>query len=117
MKTFWDERFSQPEYVYGREPNEYLKEKLSAVSSKGAILFPCEGEGRNAVYAAQLGWSVKAFDQSEQGKNKAELLAEQKGVAIEYSIDDVAEVQYPASSFDTLALIYAHFPGEERKRF
>jgi len=35
MKTFWDERFSQPEYVYGQQPNEYLKVKLSVISSKG----------------------------------------------------------------------------------
>jgi hypothetical protein len=41
----------------------------------GRILFPAEDEGRNAVYAASLGWEVHAFDISERAKDKAEKLA------------------------------------------
>lgn len=61
MKEFWNQRFSQDEYVYGTEPNEYLKEKLSLLLG-GDILLPAEGEGRNAVFAAKTGWKVTAFD-------------------------------------------------------
>ena len=46
--------------------------------SPGKILFVCEGEGRNAVYAAQKNWDVTAFDLSEEGKNKALNLAQKK---------------------------------------
>lgn len=117
MKEFWNERFGRPEYVYGQLPNEYVKEKLSALSSPGKILFPCEGEGRNAVYAAQQGWEAEAFDQSEEGKRKAELLAGDKGVSISYTPGDVEEVEYPAAGFDVLALIYAHFPEGKRREY
>ena len=48
MKTFWDERYAQAEYVYGVEPNQFLKEKLDRLSP-GKILLPGEGEGRNDI--------------------------------------------------------------------
>lgn len=77
MKDFWDERYCGKEFVYGKKPNEYLNVKLTELH-KGKILLPAEGEGRNAVYAAKLGWMVSAFDQSTNGKEKAEILAKKK---------------------------------------
>ncbi len=116
MKEFWNERYSQADFAYGEIPNEYLKEKLKTIPV-GKILFACEGEGRNAVYASKIGWKSFAFDQSEEGKNKAELLALKKEVEIDYLISDVENVTYPKESFDTLVLVYAHFPKEKRKEF
>lgn len=55
MKVFWDERYNQDDYAYGKNPNEYLKAKLKELKP-GKILFPAEGEGRNAVFAAKPGW-------------------------------------------------------------
>jgi len=114
-KSFWDERFGQSSYVYGESPNAYLKSKLSEMKT-GKILFPCEGEGRNAVYAATLGWDVFAFDQSLEGKKKAAQLALKHSVQLEYSIDDIAHVNYTQDSFDSLALIFAHFPSSVRRQ-
>lgn len=61
MKEFWNRRYREKEFAYGIEPNEFLKEQLAQLPP-GRILFPGEGEGRNAVYAAQLGWQVNSFD-------------------------------------------------------
>ena len=47
-KTFWDERYSNADYVYGEELNEYLQAQLLKLNP-GKILFPAEGEGWNAV--------------------------------------------------------------------
>ncbi len=66
----WDERYSNEEYAYGEQPNNYLKEQLEKLNV-GALLFPAEGEGRNAVFAAKLGWKVSAYDISMEGKKKA----------------------------------------------
>lgn len=57
MQNFWDERYGQEQYAYGETPNEYLKSKLAGLP-KGKVLFPLEGEGRNAVFAAKTGWQV-----------------------------------------------------------
>lgn len=50
--SFWEERFSTEEYIYGKEPNQYFKHSIKKLK-KGSILFPAEGEGRNVVYAAE----------------------------------------------------------------
>jgi hypothetical protein len=75
----WNERYSKDEYAYGEKPNNYLKEQLEKLNI-GAILFRAEGEGRNAVYAAKLCWTVSAFDISVEGKNKVFRLAETNNV-------------------------------------
>lgn len=116
MKEKWDERYRDTAFAYGEEPNNYLKEKLSTVST-GTILFPAEGEGRNAVYTASLGWTTYAFDQSEEGKKKAMLLAEKKQTHIQYDIGDPLELSYQPNQFDAMALIYAHFPAETKSAY
>lgn len=65
----WNGRYASEEFVYGKLPNEFLKEQLVKLPV-GEILFPAEGEGRNAVYAARLGWTVSAYDISSEGKGK-----------------------------------------------
>ena len=50
-KEFWDERYNEENFAYGHEPNVLLKKILDKLPA-GKILFPAEGEGRNAVYAA-----------------------------------------------------------------
>ena len=52
MKEFWNARYAEDDFAYGCEPNVFLKEKISKIG-KGKILFSAEGEGRNAVFAAQ----------------------------------------------------------------
>lgn len=116
MKSFWDERYGQKQYAYGEIPNEYLKEKLLDLQP-GKILFPLEGEGRNAAFAAQKGWQSFAFDQSNEGKKKAKLLAQKNDIHIEYTISDMEHISYPENSFDALVLVYAHFPLIEQKRY
>ena len=112
----WNERFRAKEYAYGEDPNEYLKEKLDTLSP-GNILFAAEGEGRNAVYAAQKGWKVTAFDISAEGRSKAIQLAEKKEVKIEYLLGRLDELPFTQGQFDVLALIYAHFPAKIKSAY
>ncbi|HSI71361.1 MAG TPA: class I SAM-dependent methyltransferase [Gillisia sp.] len=116
MQEFWDERYKQQGYVYGKEPNEYLKMKLEELEP-GRILFPAEGEGRNAVYAAKKGWNVYAFDISEEGRKKAITLANEMGVEITYQTTSLDKHDYEKEEFDAIALIYAHLAPEERKDY
>lgn len=107
----WNERYRSEEFAYGIQPNNYLKEQLQKLST-GKILFPAEGEGRNAVYAAKCGWDVSAFDISSEGKNKALRLANENMVQIDYRVGELDALNYSAGQFDAIALIYAHFPAE-----
>jgi 2-polyprenyl-3-methyl-5-hydroxy-6-metoxy-1,4-benzoquinol methylase len=116
MNDFWNDRYAENEFAYGTLPNEFLKQELAKLP-KGKILFVCEGEGRNAVYAATQNWNVEAFDLSQEGKKKATLLAEQNYVALNYQIQDANSVEYVDDSFDVVALIYAHLPEAIRNPF
>lgn len=113
MKEFWNERYGEMAYAYGEEPNAWFAECLRALLP-GRMLLPAEGEGRNAVHAAQQGWQVCAFDISEAGRNKAMALAEKHGVSIEYRIGTLDEVVPFPHEFDALALVFAHFPASIR---
>lgn len=116
MKEFWNEKYRQEEYVYGKNPNDFLKAKLLD-EKPGKILFPAEGEGRNVVFAAKKGWKVSAFDFSTEGRKKAIKLAEAEGVEISYKVSDLQNLSFKRGEFDAIALIYAHFPPRERKEF
>ena len=61
---------------------------------------PAEGEGRNAVYAARQGLEVSAFDISEEGRNKAQRLAKENKVDLEYRVGELKELDYKDESFD-----------------
>jgi len=107
----WNSRYKEADYAFGTEPNDYLKEVLDTLKP-GKILFPAEGEGRNAVYAAKAGWDVSAFDISIEGKKKAESLAKSNDVMIDYRVGELEKLNYQNEEFDAVALIYAHFPAE-----
>jgi len=116
MASNWNERYSDAAFAYGEEPNEFLKEQLSSLTP-GTILFPAEGEGRNAVYAAKAGGDVSAFDLSDAGKKKALTLAEKNNVKIDYTIGTFPDVSYGQNQFDAIALIYAHFPAAVKSQY
>ncbi len=112
----WNDRYSKDEFAYGEEPNNYLKEQLTKLPA-GTILFPAEGEGRNAVYAAKTGWTVSAFDISHEGKNKALRLAEKNRVTIDYIVGGLETLNFESEKFDAIALIYALFPANIKSQY
>ena len=112
---FWNERYNENEYAYGTEPNQFFAKEIQQVKP-GRVLFPCDGEGRNSVYAAILGWDVIAFDFSEAGKTKADQLAAAHGVSINFQVADAALVKYPTELFDLIVFTFAHLPVAIRQR-
>ena len=114
MKDFWENRYREPAYAYGLEPNTYLRSFIES-NPAGRILLPGEGEGRNAVYAALKGWQVDAFDFSEQAREKALRLAAEKGAQINYFISDFTNLQLNTHEYDAVALIFVHIPPQIRR--
>jgi len=114
---FWNERYSAKDYVYGENPNHFLKEQLDKISIPGKLLLPGEGEGRNGVYAAKLGWQVDAFDQSVNAQNKALKLAQKNKVEINYSVVDLTKFVSLKNHYDAVAIIFVHLSQEFRNAF
>lgn len=111
---FWDLRYSNEEFIYGEKPNLFFKEQLDKLKPAN-LLLPAEGEGRNAVYAASIGWDVVAFDISENGRKKATRLSEQSHVSIDYRVTEALDFK-SNRKFDVIGLIYTHFPSKIRQQ-
>ncbi len=114
MTNFWDERFSEPGYAYGKEPNEFLR-SVSSKLPKGKTLSLAEGEGRNAVFLSSLGHSVTAVDQSSVGLKKAIALAEERGVSLQTIQSDLSDFIIEANQWDSAVLFFGHFSPELRR--
>ncbi|MBX3043277.1 MAG: class I SAM-dependent methyltransferase [Candidatus Kapabacteria bacterium] len=107
MDNFWNNRYSESDFAYGKEPNEYFKSKIDSLE-QGKVLLPAEGEGRNAVYAALKGWEATAFDMSKTGRQKALQLASESAVEIEYLISDASEFSTD-NKYDAIGFVFSHF--------
>lgn len=113
-RRFWNEKYSKEEFIYGNEPNYFFKKELEKLPV-GTLLLPGDGEGRNAVHAAQVGWKVDAFDISEKAKSKALSFAAFKEVEISYTISSAQEFEVNKSQYDAIGLIYFHLSSDERR--
>lgn len=112
----WNNHYKTDDFVYGKSPNRFFKEEIDKLRPL-SILLPAEGEGRNAVYAAKNQWEVTAFDISEEGKKKALQLAKENDVFVNYKVGELPNLDFDKASFDTIALIYAHFPPQIRSAY
>jgi hypothetical protein len=112
MQDFWNQRYATHDTVYGKAPNQYFKSIMDSLT-RGSLLLPAEGEGRNAVYAASLGWKVEAFDYSSVAQEKALQFAHTTDVTIKYDVLELNEFK-ATKQYDAIGLIYVHLPTKER---
>jgi SAM-dependent methyltransferase len=107
--SMWNQRFSGDDYLFGREPNEYLRAKTLLLPAGGSVLCVADGEGRNSVWLAQQGFQVQAFDISEVGVAKARKLAADAGMSVDYSVADCEQWRWTAQSHDAVVAIFIQF--------
>ena len=112
----WNEKYSDPRFIYGTEPNDFLKQSVHHLKPSGKILCIAEGEGRNAVWLAELGFKVTAVDASEVGLNKGQTLAKSKGVKIDWIHADLQHYNPGQQAWDGVVAIFAHLPPELRSQ-
>lgn len=110
----WDQRYNIDDYVYGKEPNDFLRQSIEQIP-RGDILCLAEGEGRNAVFLAQHGGNVTAVDASAIGLAKAHRLAVERGASITTQIADLAQFQLGEDQWDGIISIFAHLPPPVRR--
>ena len=111
----WDDRYSTDALVWKADPNRFLVEQAAGIPPGRALDFAC-GEGRNAVWLAEQGWTVTAVDFSTVGIMKGRRLATERGVEVEFIEADVVEWTPPARAFDLVVVMYLHLPADERRR-
>ena len=114
---FWNDRYAaSDEYVFGTAPNDFLARCALRIPAGGRVLCLAEGEGRNAVFLAELGYDVTAVDQSAAGLDKAAALAAARGVRIRTEVADLADYRIEPESWAGIVSIFTHLPQELRAR-
>jgi SAM-dependent methyltransferase len=111
----WDERFDTPEYIYGTQPNDFLVSVANEIPPS-KVLCLADGEGRNGVYLASLGYEVLAVDQSAVGLAKAQKLAIAKQVSITTIQANLADFVIEPEAWDGIVSIYCHLPSPLRNK-
>lgn len=109
----WDKRYSDPDYVYGQDPNTFLAQVAARIPD-GPVLSLGEGEGRNAAYLASLGHPVTAVDQSAVGLAKAARLAGARGLTIQTVPADLALFTIEPAAWAAIVSISCHLPSAIR---
>jgi SAM-dependent methyltransferase len=109
-RTFWDDKFGPDRFAYGTAPNAFLAAHVQAIPAQGTVLALGEGEGRNAVFLAELGFRVTAVDASPRGLQKLAQLAASRGVAVEATLQDLAAFELGDGLWDGIYNIYCHLP-------
>jgi cyclopropane fatty-acyl-phospholipid synthase-like methyltransferase len=108
-QKFWDERYSQPGFRFGTEPNAFLAAQRHLLKPGQRALAIADGEGRNGVWLAQQGLDVLSVDFSTPALAKAQQLATERNVAITTTQVDLATWPMPVATFDVVAAIFIQF--------
>jgi SAM-dependent methyltransferase len=113
----WEERFATPDYVFGTEPNAFLKAQAGLLPKSGKALAIADGEGRNGVWLAEQGLDVLSVGFSPTALAKAQALARQRGVTVRTLQADIIAWDWPSAEFDVVVGIFFQFVGpSERAR-
>jgi cyclopropane fatty-acyl-phospholipid synthase-like methyltransferase len=110
----WESRFAPPEYLFGKEPNAFLRSQAHRLRAGQTALSVADGEGRNGVWLAEQGLDVLAIDFSPAALAKARALAQERGVRLRTELADITTWHWPQAAFDVIAAIFVQvvFPAE-----
>ncbi len=91
IRTNYEKWYEGDDYYWGLKPGDFLNEliELCPPSPNAKVLDIGCGEGKDAVYMAEKGYKVSAFDLTQNGIRKTVSLAKRRGVEINAYVDDI----------------------------
>jgi SAM-dependent methyltransferase len=110
-QTAWDERYAGPELVWGAGPNRFVAGELAELPPGRAIDLGT-GEGRNAIWLAERGFTVTAVDFSKVGLARAAGLAAARGVSVDWVHADLLNYRPTAGAYDLVLIAYIQLPAD-----
>ncbi|PIJ99584.1 class I SAM-dependent methyltransferase [Lysinibacillus sphaericus] len=111
----WNRRFLGSEYVYGEQPNAFIKDYVNYLKECPNIAAYAEGEGRNAVFLASMGHTVTAYDYAQSGLTKTEQLAQKHYVSVQTMLTDLLLDDLPVEKYDAAIMIFGHFQLQQQQ--
>ncbi|MGV0992542.1 MAG: SAM-dependent methyltransferase [Mycobacterium sp.] len=109
----WEEHYTAKPQVWSGRVNVRLAEIVPELTGTRALDLGC-GEGGDAVWLAEQGWTVVAIDVSTTALDRGRAAAQERGVAdrIEFAQYDL-DSSFPAGEFDLVSAQFLHSPVEK----
>ena len=108
----WDERYAGPELVWGAGPNRFVAAELATLPP-GLAIDLGTGEGRNAIWLAERGFTVTGVDFSRVGLARAAGLAAGRGVSVDWVHADLLDYQPAPGRYDLVLIAYIQLPADQ----
>ncbi|MEO3874792.1 class I SAM-dependent methyltransferase [Nonomuraea sp. B12E4] len=113
----WDRRYAAKDLVWSAGPNRWVEE-VAADLPPGRALDLAAGEGRNALWLAERGWSATAVDFSAVALDRARSLAGQRlgehAGRVTLIRADVRDYPPDPAGFDLVVIAYLQLEAELR---
>jgi SAM-dependent methyltransferase len=101
----WNRILTAPTPTFNTQPNAFLVEMTKPLTP-GKALDVGMGQGRNAVYLAQVGWEVTGFDPAGQAVAAAQDLARRQGVKLTTFVLRDDQFDFGTEQWDLIVLSY-----------
>jgi 2-polyprenyl-3-methyl-5-hydroxy-6-metoxy-1,4-benzoquinol methylase len=112
----WDARYSERDGArWSGHPNGRLVAEVAGLPPGRALDVGC-GEGADAIWLAEHGWTVSAIDISGVAIRRAREAAKLAGVSVDWISGDVLGTPFPARSFRLVSLQYPALPKAAGER-
>jgi cyclopropane fatty-acyl-phospholipid synthase-like methyltransferase len=105
----WAKRYTAPGYLFGTEPNAFLKSQAHLLRKGQSALAIADGEGRNGVFLAEQGLDVLSLDFSDVAQDKARALAKSRGVTLRLQQADMMAWNWTPNTVDVVVGIFIQF--------
>ncbi|MEV0830407.1 class I SAM-dependent methyltransferase [Nonomuraea rubra] len=115
----WDHRYAAKDLVWSAGPNRWVEEVATGLPP-GRALDLAAGEGRNALWLAERGWSVTAVDFSAVAVERARSLAAQRlgehAGRVQLVEADVRHYASAPAAFDLVMVVYLQVEAVLRRQ-
>jgi cyclopropane fatty-acyl-phospholipid synthase-like methyltransferase len=111
----WDERYAGGEYFFGTKPNAFMVSQHHLLKPGMSCLAVADGEGRNGVWLVEQGLKVLSVDSSSVAASKADTLAQQKGVKLDFEVADLLNWHWEENRYDVVVAIFIQFATPEQR--
>jgi 2-polyprenyl-3-methyl-5-hydroxy-6-metoxy-1,4-benzoquinol methylase len=113
--NMWDERYAGGEYFFGTRPNAFLVSQQHLLKPGMSCLAVADGEGRNGVWLVEQGLKVLSVDSSAVAASKADTLAQQRGVKLDFEVADLLNWEWGENRYDAVVAIFIQFATPEQR--
>ncbi len=103
----WDDRYRLADRLWSADPNLFVVDRLGR-ATPGEGLDVAAGDGRNAIFLAEQGWSMRAVNFSAVAIQRGRSLT----TDVVFEVADVTAYE-PGQAFDLVLIAYLHLPADD----